>query len=101
VLLCNESVASANEREGSEIARHFIQALLARGIGVFFVIHLFDLAHRLYLEGSRAMLFLRAERQPAGQRTFHVLEGEPLPTSHGEDVHRRIFGADVHQAVAG
>ena len=99
VLLCNESFASTNEREGSQIARQIVHALLARGIKVFFVTHLFDLAQRFHLEQMGTALFLRAERQPDGQRTFRVAEGEPLPTSHGEDVYRRIFGADLDRRI--
>lgn len=40
-------------------------------------------------------MFLRAERTDDGQRTFRVTPGEPLPTSHGEDVYRRIFGTGL------
>jgi hypothetical protein len=36
-------------------------------------------------------LFLRAERLPDGRRTFRLVEGEPLPTSYGQDSYRRIF----------
>jgi hypothetical protein len=59
---------------------------------VLFVTHFFDLGHSLYLRQADAALFLRAERQPDGQRTFRILEGEPLPTSHGLDLYERIFG---------
>jgi len=100
ILLCNESFASTNEREGSQIARQIVRALLARDIKVIFVTHLFDLAQRFHLEGMETALFLRAERQPDGRRTFRVAEGVPLPTSHGEDVYRRIFGADLDSAPA-
>ena len=44
IVLLNESFASTNEREGSEIARQIVRALLERGIRVFYVTHLFDLA---------------------------------------------------------
>jgi hypothetical protein len=37
---------------------------------------------------------LRAERLPDGRRTFRLIEGEPLPTSHGVDLYRRIFDAE-------
>lgn len=100
ILLCNESFASTNEREGSEIARQIVRALLARGIKVLYVTHLFDLAHRFYLEQDTTALFLRAERRADGGRTFRVAEGEPLPTSYGEDVYRRIFGAGLDSAPA-
>ncbi len=44
IVLLNESFASTNEREGSEIARQIVRALLETGIKVFYVTHLFDLA---------------------------------------------------------
>ena len=36
-------------------------------------------------------IFLRAERQVDGGRTFKLMEGEPLQTSYGEDLYERIF----------
>jgi hypothetical protein len=93
ILLCNESFASTNEREGSEIARQVVLAMLRKQIRVFFVTHMYDLAHSLRAEEPDNALFLRAERQPDGQRTFRVTEGEPLPTSYGEDSYRRVFDA--------
>ena len=93
VLLCNESFASTNEREGSEIARQIIRTLVEADVKVFFVTHLFDLAQGFYVQQMDDTLFLRADRQPDGRRTFRLVEGEPLPTSYGEDVYKRIFGA--------
>jgi DNA mismatch repair ATPase MutS len=92
VLLCNESFASTNEREGSEIARQVVHAMLDRQIKVFFVTHMYDLAHGLHEQHLGTALFLRAERQADGRRTFKLREGKPLPTSYGEDSYRRIFG---------
>jgi len=91
LLLCNESFASTNEREGSELARQIVRAMLVREIKVVFVTHMYDLAHRLHEEGRDDVLFLRAERRPDGTRTFRLGEGEPFPTSYGEDSFRRIF----------
>jgi DNA mismatch repair ATPase MutS len=93
IVLFNESFASTNEREGSEIARQIIRALLEAGTKVFYVTHLFDLAQGFYLAKKDTALFLRAERLLDGSRTFRLVEGEPLPTSYGEDLYRRIFGA--------
>jgi MutS domain V len=92
ILLCNEAFASTNEREGSEIARHVVRAMLNRRIRVLFVTHLYDLAHGFFDQRLDTALYLRAERAPDGRRTFKLLEGEPLPTSYGEDSYRRIFG---------
>lgn len=100
ILLCNESFASTNEREGSEIARQVVCAMLDKQIKVFFVTHMYDLAHGFYAQGLDTALFLRAERQPDGRRTFKLAEREPLPTSYGEDSYRRIFGAGEATAAA-
>jgi MutS domain V len=100
ILLCDESFAATNEREGSEIASQVIRALLDSGIAVFFVTHLFDLANGFYQQELATALFLRAERQPDGRRTFRLIEGAPLPTSYGEDSYRRIFGTAPDPAPA-
>ena len=92
ILLCNEPFASTNEREGSEIARHVVRALLSKRVRVLFVTHMYDLAHSFHAQRLATALFLRAEREPDGRRTFKLLEGEPLPTSYGEDSYRRVFG---------
>jgi DNA mismatch repair ATPase MutS len=93
LILLNESFASTNEREGSEIARQIVRALLEMKIKVFYVTHMFDLAQSFHLSKMGATLFLRAERLPDGQRTFRLVEGEPLPTSFGQDLYERIFNA--------
>lgn len=93
IVLFNESFASTNERKGSEIARQIVRALLETGVKVFYVTHMFDLAHGLYLPKMDTALFLRAERLADGRRTFRLVEGEPLRTSYGEDLYRRILGA--------
>jgi hypothetical protein len=50
-------------------------------------------SERRQLAGSGQCATCHAERQAHGHRTFRVVEGEPLPTSCGEDLYRRIFGA--------
>jgi len=92
MVLFNESFAATNEREGSEIARQIICALLEKRIKVFFVTHLYEFAHGFYDKKMENAIFLRAERQTDGGRTFKVIESEPLQTSYGEDLYIRIFG---------
>jgi hypothetical protein len=92
MLLCNESFAATNEREGSELARQVIRAMREAGVRVLYVSHLFDLAQSLFTQQRDSALFLRAEREPDGRRTFQLVEGGPLPTSYGEDLYLRIFG---------
>ena len=91
LVLLNESFASTNEREGSEIARQIVRALLESGTKVCYVTHMFDLADGFHREPPAPTLFLRAERLSDGERTYRLIEGEPLPTSFGEDIFRRVF----------
>jgi DNA mismatch repair ATPase MutS len=92
ILLFNESFASTNEREGSEIARQIVKALLEKHVKVFFVTHLYHFAHSVFDQKLDGATFLRAERRPDGTRPFKLIEGEPLQTSYGEDLYNRIFG---------
>jgi DNA mismatch repair ATPase MutS len=94
MVLFNESFAATNEREGSEIARQIVSALLEKRIKVFYVTHLYDFAHVFYDKGMENVIFLRAERQADGVRTFKLIGGEPLQTSYGEDLYNEIFGTD-------
>ena len=100
VLLCNESFAATNEREGSQIAREVVTALLDEGVKVLFVTHMFDLADGFYRRRLDFALFLRAERGTEGARPFKLFEAEPLRTSYGEDSYRKIFGSSVDTARA-
>ena len=93
MLLFNESFASTNEREGSEIASQIVHALLEKGIKVFFVTHLYEFARGCF-DRRLGALFLRAERQADGTRTFKLVEGEPLSTSYGGDLYREIFAVE-------
>jgi DNA mismatch repair ATPase MutS len=91
VVLFNESFSATNEREGSEIARQIVSALLERRIKVFFVTHLYDFAYSFYEKKIENAIFLRAERLPDGKRTFKLIEGVPLETSYGRDLYNMIF----------
>jgi DNA mismatch repair ATPase MutS len=92
LLLFNESFASTNEREGSEIASNIITALLDRRVKIVFVTHLYHFAATLLARKSNATIFLRAERRPDGTRPFKLIEAEPLQTSYGGDLYRTVFG---------
>ena len=90
-VLFNESFAATNEREGSEISRQIVSALLEKRVKVFFVTHQYEFAHSLYEKKMANAVFLRAERKTGGERTFKVVPGEPLETSYGEDLYDQIF----------
>ncbi|HTV54360.1 MAG TPA: DNA mismatch repair protein MutS [Terriglobia bacterium] len=91
MLLFNESFAATNEREGSEIARQIVSALLEKRFKIFYVTHLYQFARGMFERNAADAMFLRAERNQDGKRTFRMVEGEPLDTSYGEDLYRQVF----------
>ena len=95
LILFNESFAATNEREGSEIARQIVSAVLEGGRRVAFVSHQFAFTNAMYESGRDSTLFLRADRQEDGRRTFRLTVGKPLATSFGEDVYREVFLRDA------
>lgn len=102
LILFNESFASTNEREGSEIARQIVKALLAKNIRVVFVTHFFAFANSFYQENNPTYVFLRAERNEDGTRTYQILPGKPFPTSFGNDLFEQIFekNESFHQLIS-
>ena len=91
LLLLNEWFAATNEREGSEIARQIVTALLERGIKLFYVSHLYTFARGMYDQGLPNALFLQAERREDGERTFRMLARTPTQTSFGPDLYEKVF----------
>ncbi|MGP8432787.1 MutS-related protein [Paraburkholderia fungorum] len=98
LVLFNESFAATNEREGSEVARQIVQALVEKRVKVFFVTHMYEFSNGLHETMKDRAAFLRAERREGGKRTFKVSPGEPLQTSFGEDLYRQIFTDYGHVA---
>jgi DNA mismatch repair ATPase MutS len=92
LMLFNESFAATNEREGSEIGRQVVRALLEAKVRIFFVTHQYDFAKSFRRQEDGSTLFLRAERQSDGRRDFKLAVADPLPTSYGEDIYYRIGG---------
>ncbi|MFZ5883088.1 MAG: MutS-related protein [Chloroflexota bacterium] len=92
IVLFNESFAATNEREGSEIARQIVSALLEKKVKVFFVTHLYELARGFHDKDMPNALFLRADRKEKGRRTYKLIEAPPLQTSFGADAYHKIFG---------
>ena len=101
LLLFNESFASTDEREGSEIASNIVSALLDRGVKIVFVTHLYHFAATLLARKSNAATFLRAERRSDGTRPFKLIEAEPLQTSYGADLYHLVFGDGANSAAEG
>lgn len=98
LLLCNESFASTNEQEGSEIACQVVGAFLQAETKVLLVTHMYHLAHGLYRGTQDRALFLRALPAADGSRSYKLIEAEPLPTSYGQDIFRKVFGAPTDVA---
>jgi DNA mismatch repair ATPase MutS len=91
LLLLDESFASTNEREGSEIATGVVDALLAAGIRIDCVTHLYALSHGLARRRVSEHLFLRAQRDTDRRRTFRLEPGDPESTSYAADLFQQVF----------
>lgn len=91
LILFNESFASTNEREGSELFRQITEALLECRVQVVSVSHLYPYAQAFCVPNMRNAVFLRAERE----RTFKLKPGGPMTTSFGRDLYERIFKQSV------
>lgn len=91
LVLFNEPFASTTEVEGSMIAENIIMALHDYGIQVFIVTHLFLFASSMYEKEIEHVIFLSAERQSDGLRTFKMVQQRPEETSFGLDLYDQII----------
>ncbi len=91
LVLFNESFASTNEYEGSEIAKEVLKAFIENGIESIYVTHMYHLTSDPLWKKAKGVFFLKAERTPNGKRTFRIIPGEPSPTSYGVDLFTQIF----------
>ncbi|WP_067472493.1 MutS-related protein [Actinomadura hibisca] len=92
LVLCNESFASTNEREGADIAAEILRGLTGLGIRMVFVTHLYDLAHRMHADPPVRCLFLTTTPDAEGTPTFRLAPGTPSPTANAMDLYARVFG---------
>lgn len=90
-ILFNESFATTNEREGTEIGWQIMKAFGENEIRIFCVTHLFSLAEKFLKEEKETTYFLQAERKIDGRRTFRMIEGKPSRTGYGEDLYHNLF----------
>ena len=95
LLLLNESFASTDQREGSEIAAQILGALRDAGVKAVFVTHLVDFPRNVFESGAPDVLFLRAGRLENGERTFRIAPAAPLATSYAGDLYREVFAEDA------
>ncbi|WP_129408351.1 MutS-related protein [Marinitoga lauensis] len=91
IIFFNETFSSTNEKEGSELAKGIIKALIEKKMKIIFVTHLYEFSNYFFNKKLNNFIFLRAERGNNGIRTFKILEGKPLPTSYGKDLYIEIF----------
>ncbi|NOX15655.1 MAG: DNA mismatch repair protein MutS [Epsilonproteobacteria bacterium] len=91
VVIFNESFASTNEAEGSQIASQITKALIEKNIKVIFVTHMFELVNFFYQNDYKNAIYLRANREEDGSRDFKIKEAKPLHTSFAKDIYDSIF----------
>jgi len=91
VVLMNESFASTNEREGSNIGVEVASGLADSGIRVWCVTHQVLFASEMLSRYGDRLLSLVAEKDSEGNRTYRFVESAPQTTSNGIDIFRRTF----------
>ena len=92
LMLFNESFAGTNEREGSRDRLPGGPRPAGRaGQGVLREPQV-RVRRAVPPREPHSALFLRAEREPDGRRTFKLTVREPLPTSFGEDLYYQLGG---------
>lgn len=96
LLLMNEPFSTTTERDGSIIARDIVTALYELNVKVIFVTHLFEFSNFMFNQNLPKAVFLRAERNDNGSRTFFIRTGKPLLTSFGGDIFNSVIG-DIFQ----
>ncbi|PSN87877.1 hypothetical protein B9Q00_07500 [Candidatus Marsarchaeota G1 archaeon OSP_C] len=89
LILFNESFSTTNDREGSEIARQIVDALLKREFAIFYVTHLYEFTK--HVRNYENAIFLKAERKEDGTRTYKIIEGVPEQTSYAKDLFYKVF----------
>ncbi|MEM4778179.1 MAG: hypothetical protein QW062_01890 [Thermoplasmatales archaeon] len=99
VILFNESFASTNAIEASQIAGGIISGLVEKGARVIYVTHIYELASQFLDRFSGDVRFLVAERLDTGERTFRIVEGIPTSTSYADDLFRKIFEPNMEKVV--
>ena len=90
LVLFNESFASTNEREGSEINKDITDALIKFDNEVVSVSHLYTYTSSYF--DNENVVFLIAERLADGKRSHKINIGLPEKTAYGEDLYKKVFG---------
>lgn len=90
-IFFNETFSATNDKEGSKIAHEIISILIAKKITIFYVTHLYEFVSMFYKQNLSDVIFLRAQRNEDGTRTYKIIESPPLQTSFGPDLYYKIF----------
>jgi len=94
LVLFNESFSSTNDHEASIIAKYITEGLIEKKIRIFFVTHLWEFASLISKENSNNVMFLKAQRNSDGTRTFKIIESKPQSKSYAEDLFKKIFNKE-------
>ncbi|MGC9168069.1 MAG: MutS-related protein [Desulfurella sp.] len=93
IVFFNETFSSTNDHEASIIAKYITESLIEKQIRVFFVTHLYEFAY--LIDNLDNSIFLKAQRNKDGTRTFKIVESKPEPKSYSEDLFKKIFNKEV------
>ncbi|HTR24542.1 MAG TPA: hypothetical protein VMI10_11210 [Terriglobales bacterium] len=60
-----------------------------------------EFARGFFNEKDKSAIFLRAEREADGTETFKLAGGEPLQTSYGQDLYKKMFAVEDQTVAVG
>ncbi len=91
LLLLNETFATTTDYDAAYLAKELLNGIGDSGITCLFVTHNYEFSHSLYSKKHSENVFLRADREEAGERSFRLTEGEPLKTGHALDLYQEVM----------
>ncbi|MBR5712491.1 MAG: hypothetical protein IKX54_02745 [Lachnospiraceae bacterium] len=94
IIFMNESFATTSERDGALIAEEILRAFFDNNVTCFFVTHIYAYVKKAYDEHVPRTQFLQAERTVEGERTYHMLHGEPSVTGYGMELYDSIINGN-------
>ncbi len=97
LLLLNETFSTTTDYDGAYLAKELLQGIGESGITCFYVTHNYEFSHSLYLEGRAENVFLRADREADGRRSFRLSEGGPVKTGYALDLYTEVMHDTSHK----
>lgn len=89
IVFFNDSFASTNEREGSEIAKQIVNALLDSGLIIYYVTHFYKFCSDYEQISDPTYLFLKARIENDKQIDYRIVPGQPQKSGFLNNIYKK------------